>query len=146
MSATGLQHFDETIHVTNVWLKEIMDELDWAERHKAYRALRTTLHALRDRLPVELGAHLSAQLPLIVRGAFYEGWKPSECGGKDRSAETFLAPVADTFDENPDDDPRAIARAVFAVLRRHVSEGEMDQVHRALPARVRDLLSKPASA
>jgi uncharacterized protein (DUF2267 family) len=36
------------------------------------------LHALRDRLPPEIAVHLSAQLPMLVRGIYYEGWKADE--------------------------------------------------------------------
>ena len=49
MSMTGLDVFDTTVQKTNIWLKDIMQELGWADRHKAYMGLRTTLHALRDR-------------------------------------------------------------------------------------------------
>jgi hypothetical protein len=49
MSVTGLEVFDTTVHKTNGWLRELMDELDWPDRHKAYLALRATLHALRLR-------------------------------------------------------------------------------------------------
>jgi uncharacterized protein (DUF2267 family) len=53
MSATGLEAFDTTIQKTNSWLNDLMQVMDWSDRHKAYLALRATLHALRDRLPVE---------------------------------------------------------------------------------------------
>lgn len=140
MSTTGLRQFDETLHVTNVWLKEIMAEFGWEDRHNAYRALRTTLHALRDRLSIELGAHLSAQLPLLVRGTFYEGWRPSDCGAGGRSAEEFLSPIADAFSEFEAVTPAEIARGVFKVMRKHITEGEMNHVLRALPAAVRDVV------
>jgi uncharacterized protein (DUF2267 family) len=52
MSTTGLPVFDTTLQKTNMWLHEIMDDLQWDNRHKAYQALRGVLHALRDHLPV----------------------------------------------------------------------------------------------
>ena len=61
MSMTGLDVFDSSIHQTNVWLKSIMGRLDTDDRHRAYLALRATLHALRDRLPPEVAVHLGAQ-------------------------------------------------------------------------------------
>lgn len=73
MSMTGLEVFDATTQKTNEWLDEIMFELALEERHTAYAALRGTLHALRDRLPLEETAHLGAQLPMLVRGFYYEG-------------------------------------------------------------------------
>ena len=58
MSLTGLDVFDRTVHTTNRWLQELMNLLDGGSRHDAYVALRATLHALRDRLPVEETAEL----------------------------------------------------------------------------------------
>ena len=111
--------------------------MDWQERHYAYQALRSTLHALRDRITVIEGAHLAAQLPLMVKGIFYDGWSPSRCGGNDRSLATFLAPVTDAFDKHPDVDAVDIARAVVRVLHRHVSDGEMQDVMQGLPEPIR---------
>src|SRR3954451_5408348 len=77
MSTTGLDVFDTTVQKTNSWLNDIMHEMDWQERRKAYQALRSTLHALRDRLTVDEAAQLAAQLPMLVRGFYYEGWDPT---------------------------------------------------------------------
>jgi uncharacterized protein (DUF2267 family) len=77
MSTTDLEVFDTTVHKTNSWLHELMEELGWSDRHKAYLALRATLHALRDRLTVQGVAQLGAQLPMLIRGFYYEGWVPS---------------------------------------------------------------------
>jgi len=76
MSQTGVAAFDSTIQTTNVWLHDIMERLGWQDRHRAYHALRAVLHALRDRLPVDQAAALGAQLPMLVRGFYYEGWHP----------------------------------------------------------------------
>ena len=65
---TGLDVFDTTVQKTHIWLNEIMQELGWEDRYKAYLGLRTTLHALRDRLPIEETAQLAAQLPMLIRG------------------------------------------------------------------------------
>ena len=32
MSFTGLPIFDETVQLTNVWLNELMGELDWKDK------------------------------------------------------------------------------------------------------------------
>jgi uncharacterized protein (DUF2267 family) len=77
MSATGLDVFDTTLQKTNQWLHDTMRLLDCSDRRKAYLALRVTLHALRDRLTVEEVAQFAAQLPMLVRGFYYEGWDPT---------------------------------------------------------------------
>src|SRR3990172_2959955 len=70
MSTTGLQVFDQTLQLTNIWLKSLMEKQGWTDRHRAYLALRATLHALRDRMNPDEAAHLGAQLPMLVRGVF----------------------------------------------------------------------------
>ena len=40
------------------------------DHRSAYRALRSVLHVLRNRLTPEQAVHLGAQLPLLVRGIF----------------------------------------------------------------------------
>lgn len=40
-------------------------------------ALRSVLHTLRDRLTVEEAADLSAQLPLMIRGIYFDAWTPA---------------------------------------------------------------------
>src|SRR5207302_7966616 len=89
MSVTGLDVFDRTVHTTNRWLQELTGLLDGGSRHDAYVTLRATLHALRDRLPIEETAELAAQLPMLVRGFYYEGWDPTGKPVRERSLEGF---------------------------------------------------------
>lgn len=139
MSATGLKAFDSTIQTTNIWLDEIMGEMGWEDRHKSYHALRAVLHALRDRLPVNETAHLAAQLPMLVRGFFYEGWQPAHTPVKERSQDEFLTHVTEAFLFDTEADSRKIARAVFRVLARHVTSGEVEKIKHALPGGIREL-------
>jgi uncharacterized protein (DUF2267 family) len=140
MSATGLEVFDSTVQKTNSWLKELMLELDWDDRHRAYGALRATLHALRDRLTVEEVAQLGAQLPMLIRGFYYEGWDPTNKPLKVREREEFLARIAQYFVRAGDSvHPEPVARAVFAVLAQRISDGEIEDVKHILPGEIRDL-------
>ncbi|MBI1902553.1 MAG: DUF2267 domain-containing protein [Planctomycetia bacterium] len=139
MTATGLKVVDTTIHVLNVWLDDLMTGTGWTDKHKAYYALRVVLHALRDRLPVNDAAHLGAQLPMLVRGFYYEGWRPADKPLKERSQEEFLAHVAEGYRNDPEAQPRAIAQAVLKVLVKHVTPGEIDKIKHCLPSGVREL-------
>ena len=132
MSATGLEVFDKTLQTTNIWLNEIMDRIG-PDRQVAWKALSTVLHKLRDRLPVELAAHFGAQLPLLVRGVYYDQFEPARLPSDCRTPEEFRAEVAEGLsDVSPVDTDEAIA-AVFGVLDRHVSEGQLAKVRNALP-------------
>ena len=139
MSQTGLKPFDSTIQTTNVWLNDILERLGWQESYRAYHALRAVLHALRDRLTVEQAAALAAQLPMLVRGFYYEGWHPHGKPVKERHKEEFLAHVAAAFRDDPDVDPERVTRAVFQVLAKHVTAGEIESIKQSLPAELRSL-------
>jgi uncharacterized protein (DUF2267 family) len=139
MSATGLDVFDTTLHKTNAWLNDLMDVLAWEDKQKAYRALRATLHALRDRLTVEEVAQLGAQLPMLIRGFYYEGWNPTDKPLRERHKEQFLARIQDEFRGSDVIDPAGVARAVFMVLAERVTQGEIEDVQHVLPTALRDL-------
>jgi uncharacterized protein (DUF2267 family) len=142
MTQTTLAPFESTIQTTNIWLNDILERLGWRDQHRAYYALRAVLHALRDHLPVEQAAALAAQLPMLVRGFFYEGWHPHGKPVKDRHKEAFLAHIAVAFRDDSDVvDPERVTRAVFNVLSKHVSSGEIESVKRSLPTELRSLWS-----
>jgi uncharacterized protein (DUF2267 family) len=132
--------FEGTIQKTQVWLNDLMFELDWEDRpQKAYLALRTVLHALRDRLTVEEAVHLGAQLPMLVRGFYFEGWTLRDKPHKERHKEDFLAHVKEAFKDDVTVNPQQIVRAVFRVLTKHTSKGEIDDVKHILPKALREL-------
>ncbi len=138
MSMTGLDAFDATVHKTNAWLTDIMEQLETADRHEAYHALRVVLHALRDRLTVEEAVHLAAQLPMLVRGFYYEGWRP---GGKPLKThrEEFLAAIQAGSRTTDADEAERLARAVFQVVAAHITEGEIRDIKGILPKDIRTL-------
>ena len=76
MSANGLEVFDKTLETTHIWLGEIMEDIG-PDRQVAWKVLSVVLHKLRDRLPIGVAAHLGAQLPLLVRGVYYDQVQPS---------------------------------------------------------------------
>jgi uncharacterized protein (DUF2267 family) len=137
MNPTGIKAFDSTVQTTNVWLKDLMEELGWEDRYRAYHALRAVLHALRDRLTAGEAVDLAAQLPMLVRGFYYEGWRPSETPLRERKKADFLAHIAAAYRDEPHTDVEAVARAVFRVLAKHVTAGEVKDVKSMLPAELR---------
>jgi len=136
---SNFEPIERTVQKTFEWLKEIERELGTDNRYRAYHALRSVLHHLRDRLTVDESAHLAAELPMLIRGIYYEGWDPSKVPMKIRHKEEFLDLIARDFPQEPDVDAEKIARAVFDVLRRHVSEGEAAEVLRSLPKHIREI-------
>ena len=108
------------------------------DRHAAYKALRAVLHALRDRLPIDVVAHLGAQLPVLIRGFYYEGWRPA--GKPDRThPDEFVALVESELGLPDAPDALHITRSVFALLERHLSPGETEKIKGVLPGDFRSL-------
>jgi uncharacterized protein (DUF2267 family) len=139
MSVATIPHIEASVHTANVWLKELAQELGWDERERVYHALRSVLHALRNRLTVDEAADLGAQLPLLIRGLYYEAWDPSATPMKERRKEAFLHHIAVDFQNDPEVYPDGIASAVLKLLERHVSSGEIKDVLHVLHREIRAL-------
>jgi uncharacterized protein (DUF2267 family) len=134
-----MQVFAETIQKTGQWLDELMAETDSLHPHRAYSVLRAVLHVLRDRLTVEEAVNLGAQLPTLVRGFYYEGWRPAGRPFKQRHKEEFLRHLGELYPGLPEAEREPAVRAVFKLLSRHVTGGELQDVREQLPAEVRAL-------
>jgi uncharacterized protein (DUF2267 family) len=139
MSENHLPVLDHTIQVTNVWLKKLEEEHHLGSRHHAYSALRAVLHTLRDRLTPEQAVHLGAQLPILVRGIYYEGWhlgaKPSAL----RHLDEFLARVAAELPPQFPRDSLGVTKAVFDLLWKELDPGETAKIIASLPPALQNL-------
>lgn len=134
MSSTGYATFDTTLAKTNGVLKQIEQSYGWPKerRNQSYAALRAVLHALRDRLTVEEAAQLSAQLPMLIRGIYFEGWDPAKVPVK-MHLDDFLARIRDEFPFEIPDGPERLLGTTVQALRRHITEGEWKDIRASLP-------------
>jgi uncharacterized protein (DUF2267 family) len=132
--------FDGTIQKSHVWLGDVIGELEWQHQpRKAYLALRSVLHALRDRLTIDEAVQLGAQLPMLIRGLYYEGWTLSGKPHKERHEQVFYDHVKKAFRADAAVNPEKVVRAVFKVIARHTSAGEIEDVKHILPKRLQQL-------
>lgn len=138
---TGIPTIDETVQHTTTWVSEVCAELGDPSRLHGWAALRGVLQHLRELLGDDEAAHLAAQLPMLIRGLFYEGYDPSPILRPERDLESFLRAVEARAGSDRID-AEAAARAVFAVLCRHLG-GEAAQVRRRLSAPIRALWPTP---
>ncbi|RIK01309.1 MAG: DUF2267 domain-containing protein [Armatimonadetes bacterium] len=135
----SLPVFESTLQKSNLWLKDLSTKMGCASSQEAYQALRTVLHALRDRLTVDESAEFAAQMPMLIRGMYFEGWNPGSEATFERSREAFLDDVVDRFDGRWKDSPEQLVRTVFGFLSERISAGEMRDVAHLLPKPVRNL-------
>ncbi|MEG6507770.1 DUF2267 domain-containing protein [Methyloligella sp. 2.7D] len=135
--STGLDTFDKTVQESNLWLKDIMDRLETADRHRAYSSLRAVLHALRDRVGAENAAHLGAQLPMLLRGLYYEGWDPTDKPSKERHEEAFLAHIAKELPRAEEGEVEQGALAVLDVLSKHIDRNAAVKTAAMFPMELR---------
>ncbi|MBY5445812.1 DUF2267 domain-containing protein [Rhizobium leguminosarum] len=142
MSASGVAVFDKTLQTTNMWLDDLMAN-QGPDRQLAWHVLGAVLHTLRDRLPIDLAAHLSAQLPLLVRGAYYDRYDPSKQPVRSRSLDEFLEQVNEELSSTRPVDAKEAVRSVFRVLSHYIDPGEVRKVRHGLPAEVQALWPDP---
>ncbi|MEX0760014.1 MAG: DUF2267 domain-containing protein [Tistlia sp.] len=139
MTELQLPVLEHAVQQTNLWLKKLVEEHHFRDRHHAYSALRAVLHALRDRLTVEQAAHLAAQLPTLVRGIYYEGWHPAGTPAAYRQVQDFADRVAAQLPPTFPRDALTTTQAVFDLLTQELDAGEIAKVKATLPEPLRGL-------
>ena len=131
--------FAKTTEKTAQWVESVAHTMGSTDMERSYHILRSVLHAVRDRLPPNEAVHLGAQMPMLVRGFYYEGWHPANKPERYRHKDEFLAHIArDVPSLDATQRERAVS-AVFHLLDEEISGGEVEQVRHALPAEIREI-------
>jgi uncharacterized protein (DUF2267 family) len=136
-----LKAIDQSAEKAHVWINELADDLDSDDPQAAYRVLRAFLHALRDRLTVDESAQLAAQLPVLIRGIYYEGWVPSATPETYHGVDVFLGRIADEALLSGETEASYACTAAARVLHRHVTKGELNDVLAVLPEELRAVVA-----
>lgn len=145
-----LDMIEKTVQLTHMWVNDVAQELGTDNKRKAFQGLRAMLHLLRDRIPLGEAANLGAQLPILLAGFYYEGWKPESTPNKSRTKAEFLDELRQRLHQYGLDDssldPEQLARAVFKVISTRVTTGEVEEVRGILPDPVKELWAAPVNA
>jgi uncharacterized protein (DUF2267 family) len=140
MRHEGIDVFDQTSIKAKEWIDELLTELRWTDPHHALGAFRAVIHTFRDRLPVSEAAQLAAQMPTLIRGVYFEGWRPHVRPPVIRHREELVALLEEQlacYGLHGSETFTHVARAVLRVVNRHISAGEIDEARHALPAELR---------
>lgn len=140
MTSTGVRSLDRAIQNTMEWLNDVKKELGWPDDDRVYGATKAVLQALRDRLPPEEAIQLAAQLPMLMKGFYFDGYDPTDKPLTIRDRDRFYELVRERFGEQPLNAETA-TRAVLAVLYRRVSKGQMEDVKSSMPDALKGLFT-----
>lgn len=129
MSATGLTVFDRTLQKTNQFVNDVGEKIKLEDKQIVFMGIRAVFQSLRDRLPLEEAVQLGAQLPVLLAGFYYQGWKPAATPTKERHLEEYLNTVrANLPDGEYPIELETLVRGVFATLSDRVTAGEIEDV------------------
>ena len=121
------------------WIKGLAEHTTFENDEQAYSYLRAVLHAVRDRMTVEEAAHFGSQLPMVIRGFYYEGWRPALAPNEYETAEAFYERVQESLGGTPVPSGVPVAEgahAVVALLDQNVDPGQMEHVRTQLPKEI----------
>lgn len=138
---TTLEH---TLEKSYIWLNLLQAKLNIPKRIDAYRLLKVVLHELRDRIPLNEAAHLGAQLPMLIRGLYYEGFRPKPFNRKNKSLQPFLKAVEKKMPRFYPHPPSELLRGVFELLNETISPGEIEDIKSCLSEEVRNFWPTPS--
>ncbi len=145
--STGLAVFDTTVQESNLWLIEVEANLAHCERQEAYAAARAVFHVLRDRLAPEAALNFAAQMPLLLRGVFFEGWTLSGKPTRIRTVKEFADAVRALLPPRYRFDPVMATHAVMKTIIKFNGLEQARKVFSQLPEELGPLWpeTKPGS-
>lgn len=139
MSGTTITALNRSLQTTMEWIKTIQDELGWEDEDRTYNAIKAVLHTLRDRMPLEESAKFAAQLPMIMRGVYYDQYNPTVQPTKLRTRDEFLEEVRNKFPD-PSFSPEESMRGVMMGLERRIGRDSVEKIALNFPESIRDLV------
>lgn len=142
MNSGSFDEFGDTLQKTNLLLKEIEADFGWENRrNQSYAALRAVLQTLRDRLTVEEAVQLGAQLPMLVRGMYYEEWEVSQVP-KRVDREQFIQEIRKKFPFSMEESIEELISSVLVALRKYISAGEAQDIVSLLPKDIASMMGE----
>jgi uncharacterized protein (DUF2267 family) len=120
---SGIQTLDNAVGATEEWINALMARLGWQDKERTYLALLAALHALRDALPRDEAGYLGVQLPVLLRGLYFEGWHPASHIQRAKSRSAFVERIQEGASGSGHRRGR-VAHAVFALLAERLPPGD----------------------
>ncbi len=142
-------NFNKYVTDGELFIKTVATELgDPTDIAKGGRILRAVLHAFRNRISIAESLQLIAQLPMLIKAIYVDGWRLKNEARELRHLGDFIEAVreeggpATLSDFVTDYEVEQAIHAVFRALKRQVSEGEIRDILATLPLELRPLLEE----
>jgi uncharacterized protein (DUF2267 family) len=139
--------FQKHTQRASAFLDEIARELGTPDdTAHAGRVLTSVLHCLRDMITPQESLDLISQFPLYIKSIYVEGWKIPEKPHRLKKLEDFLTSVKSYARQTQERDFGDIentqkeVEAVFRVIKKHISSGELKDIEAQLPGEIATLL------
>ncbi|WP_240676241.1 DUF2267 domain-containing protein [Botryobacter ruber] len=135
-------NFDNYQKEAKTWLHELCHYLGIEDEQKAARIFRAVLHAIRDRIQAGEAIHFAAQLPVIWKGIYFDGFRLKAEPVNIRHELDWLEFIRsqDAFAAQEDfptvDHAYYAFHDVMVFLRDHISEGQYNQITHALHSEI----------
>lgn len=115
------------------------------ELDHAFRVTKAVFHTLRRRITPQESMHIVAQLPMLLKGLYVDGWEISQAQTESRTLDEFLADLrandhvaADFADEKL---AKEKIRRTFNAIRPFIEEGEIVHIMNELPAEIAEVFA-----
>jgi len=134
---TGLESLGTALEETEEWISALTARLGWQDREKVHLALLAGLDALRDSLLRDEAGYLGTQLPVLLRGLYFEGRRPGSHIPRAKSRTGFLERIEEGVRRDPGIDPEQVAHCVFSLLTERLPAGELEDTKADTPSALR---------
>jgi uncharacterized protein (DUF2267 family) len=139
----AVQFLYNTLERSRAGIDELDQDLYLDNEEDLHDCLIAVLQALRDRLPVNEAIRLGAQLPIIIRGYYYEGWRPGFGPEKYRDAKSFIDNVAESVGkERLTQDASYVAKGILKFLEKKMPN-EINDVKSNMPKEIAEWWARP---
>lgn len=137
----SISAFNNALHKANQWLKELKEIGKFETEEQAYTVLRSVLHALRDRLAPDEAVEFGAEMPMLIRGLYFEGFDLSHPKPGRSSRGFFIHVENEMRNASYKIYAKDGAKAVIKLLQKRISDGELSDVLCSLPEKLRDIVT-----
>lgn len=142
-----LKNFDQHAQKGNEFLNHLATELgDKSNREGASRILRAVFRTLRNHLTLEENFQLLAQLPVVLKGIYVDGWAPmKKPPNVTRKLDGFYSEIMQEEgylawkDFSNEEEIAKAVKAVFKVMSDYVSKGQYEDMQAVLPKELKVL-------